>query len=125
MKPVAMLVCTVVAAVILSAPALQAGGPSLSPKEQLGKLLFFDTNLSMPAGQSCAVCHGPDVGFTGPDSALNEGGAVYEGAEKGRFGNRKPPASSYAGASPVLHFDKKERPGWEACSGMGGRRASA
>jgi len=109
MKPVAMLVCAVVVAVILSAPALQAGGPSLSPKEQLGKLLFFDTNLSMPAGQSCAVCHGPDVGFTGPDSALNEGGAVYEGAEKGRFGNRKPPASSYAGASPVLHFDKKEK----------------
>jgi len=71
--------------------------------------LFFDQTLSDPEGQSCAVCHGPEVGFTGPDEELNRAGAVYEGAEKGRFGNRKPPASSYAGDSPILYFDKKEK----------------
>jgi cytochrome c peroxidase len=109
MKRSIILSCTVMAALVLYAPALGADGVTLSAKEQLGKLLFFDTNLSVPAGQSCAACHGPEVGFTGPDSALNEGGAVYEGAEKGRFGNRKPPSSSYGGASPVLHFDKKEK----------------
>ena len=32
-------------------------------------------------------------------------GAVYEGAVPGRFGNRKPPASAYAGDSPILHYD--------------------
>ena len=81
------------------------GNPSLTPKEQLGKYLFFDTNLSDPPGQSCAVCHGPDVGWTGPDQAINAGGAVYEGAVSGRFGNRKPPAAAYAGNSPLLHYD--------------------
>jgi cytochrome c peroxidase len=91
-----------------SSPVFGSDKDALSPKEHLGKLLFFDTSLSVPQGQSCAVCHGPAVGFTGPDAEVNKGGAVYEGAEKGRFGNRKPPSSSYGGDSPVLHFDKKE-----------------
>ena len=73
--------------------ALAAGGPGLSPKEQLGKELFFDTNLSTPTGLACAGCHGPEVGYTGQDAAINAAGAVYEGAVTGRFGNRKPPAS--------------------------------
>jgi cytochrome c peroxidase len=70
--------------------------------EELGKKLFFDTNLSTPPGQSCAACHGPDVGFTGPDSAINALGAVYQGAVRNRFGNRKPPAAAYGGDSPIL-----------------------
>jgi cytochrome c peroxidase len=78
------------------------GDTPLTPKEQLGKNLFFDRNLSTPPGQSCAVCHGPEVGFTWPDMAINVAGAVYEGAVHGRFGNRKPPSSAYAGDSPVL-----------------------
>lgn len=81
----------------------------LTPREELGKMLFFDENLSEPPGQSCAACHGPDVGYTGPDEPINEGGAVYEGAVAGRFGNRKPPAAAYAGDSPILHVIKK---GW-------------
>jgi len=93
----------------LSSPLDAVEKPSLSPKEHLGKLLFFDTKLSVPEGQSCAVCHALEVGFTGPDAEINKAGAVYEGAAKGRFGNRKPPSSSYCGDSPVLHFDKKEK----------------
>ncbi len=78
---------------------------ALTPQEELGKNLFFDTDLSDPSGQSCADCHAPGVGWTGPDQAINAAGAVYEGAVSGRFGNRKPPASAYAGDSPILHFD--------------------
>ena len=78
---------------------------ALTPQEELGKKLFFDTNLSTPVGQSCAVCHGQNVGWTGPDEMINDAGAVYEGAVEGRFGNRKPPASAYAGDSPVLYYD--------------------
>jgi len=78
---------------------------TLTRQERLGKLLFFDTSLSDPAGQSCAVCHAPPVGWTGPDEAINAAGAVYEGAVAGRFGNRKPPTSAYAGDSPILYYD--------------------
>ncbi|HUT08330.1 MAG TPA: cytochrome c peroxidase [Candidatus Latescibacteria bacterium] len=76
----------------------------LSPMEELGKRLFFDRNLSSPAGQECAACHGSAVGFTGPSEHLNKTDGVYEGAVKGRFGNRKPPAAAYAGDSPNLHL---------------------
>lgn len=79
----------------------------LTPKEQLGKLLFFDANLSTPPGQACADCHGPAVGFTGPDSDVNATTAVYPGALEPRFGNRKPPAAAYAGASPKLYIDEE------------------
>jgi cytochrome c peroxidase len=81
---------------------------SLSPLEELGKRLFFDIKLSTPPGQDCAVCHALNVGMTGPDEEINSKGSVYEGALKGRFGNRKPPAAAYAGDSPVLHIDEEE-----------------
>jgi cytochrome c peroxidase len=94
-----MLVITVGFASALTAAA------ALAPIERLGKKIFFDDNLSRPAGQSCASCHDPEVGFTGPDSAINACGAVLEGAVQGRFGNRKPPTAAYAGFSPILHYD--------------------
>lgn len=77
----------------------------------LGKLIFFDENLSANGTQSCATCHAPESGFAGPDSSINASGAVYEGAIPHHFGNRKPPTSAYAGESPVLHFDEGKG-GW-------------
>jgi cytochrome c peroxidase len=97
-----VLAVSVVAAVSCGRASDNAAAPRLTPKEELGKKLFFDTNLSEPAGQACAACHGPAVGMTGPDEAINTSGGVYEGAVKGRFGNRKPPAAAYAGDSSVL-----------------------
>jgi len=86
-------------------PAITASS-SLTPIEELGKALFFDTKLSDPSGnQSCATCHGPNVGFTGPNEVINMHGAVYEGAFSGRFGDRKPPSAAYGGNSPVLYQD--------------------
>ncbi|WP_235216983.1 cytochrome-c peroxidase [Archangium violaceum] len=93
----------------LDAEAPPAAGDSeervrLTPVERLGKLLFFDRGLSEPSGQACAVCHGPSVGWTGPELLINATGSVYEGAVKGRFGNRKPPSSAYATPAPILHL---------------------
>jgi len=76
---------------------------TLTDREQLGKMIFFDQNLSVGNNQACAVCHGPEAGWTGPDAAINEHGAVYEGSIAGRFGNRKPPSSAYATQSPILY----------------------
>jgi cytochrome c peroxidase len=81
--------------------------PELAPIEELGKKLFFDENLSTPPGQSCAACHSSEVGWTGPNETMNKSGSVYEGAVKGRFGNRKPPSAAYAGDSPVLDRDEE------------------
>lgn len=95
------------AATILLGLFITSGATAdLTSKELLGKALFFDKNLSTPVGQSCAVCHGAEAGWTGPDSMINAHGAVYEGAVIGRFGNRKPPSSGYATQSPILHFSR-------------------
>jgi cytochrome c peroxidase len=80
----------------------------LTPMEELGKNLLFDSALSTPPVQSCATCHAPETGFTGPDSAINELQAVYPGAVFKRFGNRKPPTIAYGGDSPVLSYDEDE-----------------
>ena len=82
-------------------------GFDLTPIERLGKELFFDT-ISDPPGMSCASCHDPEVGWTGPDAELNSPGAVYKGAIPERFGNRRPPSSAYATFSPKLHYNQNE-----------------
>jgi cytochrome c peroxidase len=83
---------------------------ALTPIEQLGKDIFFDQNLSFNANQACAACHTPEVGWTGPDTTINNTGGVYEASIPGRFGNRKPPSSAYATSSPILHhvIEKKK-----------------
>ena len=79
----------------------------LTTKEMLGRKIFFDQSLSLNNNQSCATCHGPSAGWTGPDTAINQAGAVYEGSIPGAFGDRKPPSSAYATQSPILHVDAK------------------
>ncbi len=96
---------------------------TLSDLETLGRNLYFDASLSEPPGQSCATCHDPTVGWTGPREEINREGGVYPGAVHSRFGNRKPPSAAYATPSPVLHYDETEALSWEATSGMGGRPA--
>ena len=89
------------------AAAEMTAASALTPKEELGKKLFFDARLSEPAGQACAFCHGPEVGFTGPDPVVNAAHGVYPGALAPRFGNVKPPSAAYAGWSPKLHIDEE------------------
>ncbi len=101
-------VFSVFAIVLVFACASNLRAPDLTPVEELGKFLFFDTNLSSPPGQSCAACHAPEVGFTGPDSDINLSTVVYPGAVHTRFGNRKPPTAAYGGDSPVLYYDSVE-----------------
>jgi cytochrome c peroxidase len=64
-------------------------------------------NLSIERDQSCASCHGTEVGFTGPISSINAHGVVYEGSIDGEFGDRKPPSAAYATLSPIFYQDKK------------------
>lgn len=78
-----------------------AGAQAMTTEEQLGRFLYFDTNLSSPPGQACASCHHPSAGFADPDKAL----PVSEGAVTGLYGGRNSPSAAYASFSPPLYFD--------------------
>ena len=77
---------------------------ALTPKEELGRFLYFDEDLSEPAGQSCASCHDPAFGFADPDKGL----PVSEGVIPGLFGGRNSPSAAYAMYAPIFHFDEGE-----------------
>lgn len=95
--------------VAIAALALMAGTAlALSPIEELGRHLYFDSNLSVPPGQACASCHAPETGFTGPSSGINAGQVAYPGAVHVRAGGRKPPTAAYGGFSPVMYYDEAE-----------------
>lgn len=81
---------------------------ALTDIEELGKAIFFDQKLSVFKNQSCASCHAPNVGWTGPIPGTNKAGSVYFGSVRTRFGNRKPPMVAYGGDSPVLYYDETE-----------------
>ncbi len=69
---------------------------AVTPQEQLGRLLYFDENLSINQNQSCASCHSPASGFADPDTHL----PASEGSVAGNFGGRNAPSSSYAAFFP-------------------------
>jgi len=97
------------AALILAGAAGGAAGQGLTDVERLGKSIFFDEHLSINEDQACAACHDPRAGWTGPDSATNAAGAVFEGSIDGRFGNRKPPSAAYTTPSPILDYERGRR----------------
>src|SRR5262245_56887377 len=88
----------------LSATAAFSQDAALTPLAELGKGVFFDETMSATGAQSCASCHAPEVGFSGPNERFNRMGA-YEGAVHGEFGKRKPQTAAYVGSSPVLHIE--------------------
>ncbi len=78
--------------------------PSFNTKERLGKLLFFEKNLSTPPGQDCSACHAPEIAFADPEIGL----PVSKGARPGLYGNRNDMTVSYAAFVPPLHYDDEE-----------------
>ncbi len=84
----------------LTAPVQPPNIVPLSSGEQLGKNIFYDATLSNPAGYSCATCHNPQTGFTGPSSPVNVLAGPLPGVVPGRFGRRNPQTVSYAAFSP-------------------------
>jgi cytochrome c peroxidase len=71
----------------------------------LGKLLFYDRDLSVRRNEACAFCHMPETGFSGPVSALNQTTVSYPGSVRTRFSGRNPQTHAYASFSPVLHYN--------------------
>ena len=79
---------------------------SFTPRERLGLNLFFDSNLSEPAGVACASCHDPRRGFTGNNNTLI---GVALGSRSDQFGTRDAPTLMYLATAP--RFGSAERDG--------------
>ena len=91
---------------------------ALSPQEELGKHLFFDKNLSTPSGQSCAVCHGPEVvtpALTRPLMPEERSMKVRCMAVSATASRRRQPMPATARYCPTTGAN-----GLAACSGMAG-----
>src|SRR5262245_58250613 len=58
-------------ALALSVTAAGSQDTALTPLAELGKRVFFDETMSATGTQSCASCHAPDVGFSGPNERFN------------------------------------------------------
>ncbi len=71
-----------------------ANNAGLSDSALIGKLIFFDKNLSEPAGLSCASCHSPMSGFSDPRHTPFSEGAVNQ------LSLRNASAISYMGFAP-------------------------
>jgi cytochrome c peroxidase len=100
--------CLKLLPILMAVVSTSVMGEELTPKELLGKFLFFD-KISSPDRMSCASCHDPEVGWTGSVSGINVHGTVYRGAVPTLFGNRKPPSAAYATLSPIFHYDENEK----------------
>lgn len=83
----------------------QLAAVELTAKQQLGKKLFNDTNLSTPPGQACADCHAPQAGFAEPKTE----NPTSQGIHPDRFGNRNDLPAAYAGFSPEFRYDKEKK----------------
>ncbi|TLG75556.1 cytochrome c peroxidase [Methylocystis sp. B8] len=100
----------------LCAQAAPSGGRApderdLTPLETLGKRVFEDTNLSRPAGVSCASCHDAAKAFQGNNGSAVP--AVARGSLPTSLGKRNTPSIMYASFAPPFGFidDKDEETG--------------
>ncbi|MGD2118118.1 MAG: cytochrome c peroxidase [Chromatiales bacterium] len=99
---------------VLSGLLVFASGPVFAdtaeseadPRVDLGRALFFDSNLSLNRTQSCSTCHDPAKGFAdGRDNGV--GSAVSLGDDGKSLGDRNAPTASYASFSPEFHLNAK------------------
>lgn len=94
-----------------AAPALSALAAvvppdrNLSPREQLGKLIFDDHNLSEPQGTGCVACHRPALGWA-DNHGSNSG--VAHGSTARSLGLRNTLANGYSALIPPFAFVTKD-----------------
>lgn len=78
---------------------------SMTPSERLGLRLFFDSNLSEPAGLACASCHDPRRAFTGNNNTMI---GVALGSRSDQFGTRDAPTVMYLATAPRFGSIEKD-----------------
>ncbi len=88
-----------------SAHALPSPAPDSAARRALGKRIFFDKNLSEPAGTSCASCHDPSHGFAGNNGSKL---GVAQGSRTGHFAARNTPSVMYLKYARRFHLHWEE-----------------
>jgi len=91
-------------AVTIANAAAESPTPVDSVRASLGREIFFDKNLSLPPGTSCASCHDPAQGFAGNNGSKL---GVALGSRPGHFAKRNTPSVLY------LRFVRKFHLHWE------------
>jgi cytochrome c peroxidase len=93
----------------LPAPVQTPNTVALTPLEQLGKDILFDSTLSNPTGYACFTCHTSQTGFASSSvSQVNLLSGIMPGRVPGRFGNRKPMTyamTAFCPAGPYFDSD--------------------
>lgn len=97
--------CLLIMLAMLLVQATLAAAVPLTPKQQLGELLYNDLFLSLNANQACATCHAPP-GFADPANAADPINLpVSQGSDGISFGGRNAPSAAYASFSPFFYWD--------------------
>ncbi|WP_299638398.1 cytochrome c peroxidase [Devosia sp.] len=73
----------------------------------VGKVLFFDKNLSVNGNTACAFCHTPETGYQGGSDLINRTIVDQPGSVRTRYSLRKPPSAAYAAFSPPIQYPTK------------------
>ena len=78
--------------------------------EKLGQFLYKDKSLSGFGNQSCESCHHRSTGYADPFNMRDPSNSVTSlGSDGVSLGVRNAPSASYAGYSPVLHYDARSQ----------------
>jgi cytochrome c peroxidase len=93
-----------VRASLLAVVVVACGSPAPMTEHELGRAVFFDLELSEPAGQSCADCHAAELAFSDPEDERSSAGIV-----PGRVGIRNSQTAMYASFAAALRRDPAGR----------------
>jgi cytochrome c peroxidase len=105
-----LVVVALALAAASAANEVAAQAPAASAAVEAGRRLFFEQQLSDPAGTACASCHDPARAFSGDNGS---GRAVARGSRPDQFGRRNAPTIMYLADSPgpgFVHKDGKAVP---------------
>ena len=84
-------------------------GSGYAAVRTLGKLIYFDENMSPFRNVACSSCHMPYAAFSGPIPSVNLTMIAYPGSFRFRAGKRTPQRYTYSARFPVLQYNETQQ----------------
>jgi cytochrome c peroxidase len=98
----AMVIASVLFA--LAAGRVRAESPAAAELVALGREIFNDTRLSVPAGTACASCHDPATAYSSQNGSQN---GLPRGSRRGHFARRTAPSLLYLRYIPSFRYHQE------------------